>query len=163
MRTEHTSIDLTTALLDFPLSGAQLHPSVGSRLLTPHAAAARGHTQSQPRSRDFSSCPSICHECGDRFSRFHHFSRRVAHSLEPVPIHNPFVTRTHCPCQSTYEAKASTVLVRSKMQQIDWPQRQLQVWSRGLASPRFPEPSCPDSSGSPSHSQLWSAPVISCQ
>ena len=104
VRTEHTPINLTPALLDFPLSGARLHPSARPRLLTPHAAAAHGHTPNQNRSRDC-SCPSIRHECGDRVSRFHHSSRRAAHSLEPVPIHNHFVTRTGCLC--TDEVKAA--------------------------------------------------------
>ena len=113
VRTEHTPIDLTHTPLDFTLSGARLHPSAGPHLLTPHAAAAHGHTPNQHHSRDCFSCPSIHPECGDRVSRFHRSSRRAVHPLLPVPIHNHFVARTGCSCQSTDEAKAASLYSRA--------------------------------------------------
>ena len=66
VRTEHTPIDLTHTLLDFPLPGAQLHFSAGPHLPTPHATAARDHTPNEHRLYDCSSCPSVHRECGDR-------------------------------------------------------------------------------------------------
>ena len=100
---------LTHTPLDFPLSGARLHPSARPHLPTPHATAAHGHTPNQLRSRDCSSSPSIHRECRDRVSRFHHSSRRAFSPLGPVPTHHHFVTRTGCSCQSTEEAKAAAL------------------------------------------------------
>ena len=107
VRTEGTPINLTPALLDFPLSGAQLHLSAGPHLPTPHAATAHGHTPNQHRSCNCSSCPSTHRECGDRVGHFHHSSRRAVSPLGPVPTHNHFVIRTGCSCQSANEAKAT--------------------------------------------------------
>ena len=118
VRTEHTPIDLTHTPLDFPLSGARLHPSTGPHLPTPHAATAHGRTPNQHRSCDCSSCPSTHRECGDRVSHFDHSSCRAVSPLGPVPTHNHFVIRTGCSCQSANEAKPAP-------QQIDMSQRTL--------------------------------------
>ena len=107
VRIEHTPIDMTYTLFVLPISGARLHLGAGLRLLTPHAVSAHGHTPNQHHFCDCSSCSIIHRECGDRVSRFHHSSRRAVHPLGPVPIHNHFITRTVCSCQSTDEAQAA--------------------------------------------------------
>ena len=144
VRTEHTPIDLTHTLLDFPALGCWTAPqrwaasadSTRCSCSLPHAKPA-----SLPR---LLSCASIHREC----ESFSPFSRRAFHSLEPVLTHSHFVTRTGCSFQSTDEAKVAPLCLCGPWQSKSTGHSgNSKLAHAGLASPLFPGPSCQDRSG----------------
>ena len=153
VRTEHTPMDQTPALLD---------SAFGCSTAPQHMLQLLATRQNQHRSPDCSSCPSIHRECGDRVGRFHRSSRRAVLPLGPSTrsqslrhLHWLFVP-VHRRSQSSSTARVIQGVATRPVTATP-----LCLLTRlGIASLSR---TLVDRSGTPSHSQACPVPVISCR